>query len=371
MQIHPGLCATVFFAGVVSFFSPCVLPLLPVYLGYFSADGQADRASIGRRLTRTGAFVAGISVVFVLMGIGAGLAGGILQNRLFVLLCGVGVVLLGLHQTGWIQIPLLERTRMVSSPVAPGKGMLGAFFLGFCFSFGWTPCVGPILATVLGVSLKQGDALAGGILLLIYVAGFSIPFMLLAAGSHLLLEKIRCLYPHLGKIKLAGGLLVMAMGIWMIAGQVPAQQMEQPQAKSNLVSSESVSPSDWAGKIVYLKFWATWCPVCLSGMQEFSELAEEYAGRDDVVIYSVVAPGYHNEMDAETFSKWAAGQELTFPILFDEGGELNRQYGISGYPSSVFLNGSQEVAAMQIGHMRNEEVEKQIADLIQEEGVSK
>ena len=101
-------------------------------------------------------------------------------------------------------------------------------------------------------------------------------------------------------------------------------------------------------------------------MREFRELAEEYADSENVVIYSVVAPGYQNEMDLETFTDWATGQGLSFPILFDEGGQLNRQYGIQGYPTSVFLDRNQDVMTIHIGHMNNDEIRKQITELTQE-----
>ena len=369
MNLQLGLCATAFVAGMLSFFSPCILPLLPVYIGYFSSDEPSSQSPLVSRIKKTLAFVAGISTVFFLMGVGAGFAGSFLQSSLFVLFCGAVIVLMGLHQIGLIQIPLLDWTKTMTSKAVPGKGLLGAFGLGFFFSFGWTPCVGPILTMVLGISLEQGNALTGGILLLLYAAGFAIPFLVLAVGAQLLLEKIRCLYPHLGKIKIIGGILVVAMGIWMIAGQIPVltqQQSENVQPKGNTFSGETVSLSDWEGKTVYLKFWATWCPSCLSGMREFRELAEEYADSENVVIYSVVAPGYQNEMDLETFTDWATGQGLSFPILFDEGGQLNRQYGIQGYPTSVFLDRNQDVMTIHIGHMNNDEIRKQITELTQE-----
>lgn len=373
MVFHPGLYAAVFSAGLLSFFSPCILPLLPVYIGYFSADEQDGRSPLFRRIVRTLAFVAGVSTVFLSMGIGAGLIGAVFQNSLFLLFCGVMIVLMGLYQMGLFAIPFLERARTMVSPVAPGKGLLGAFALGFFFSFGWTPCIGPILTMVLGVSLEQGSAFTGGVLLLVYVLGFSIPFLLLAVGSQVLLKRIRGLYTYLGALKVAGGILIAAMGVWIIAGQIPTlahQQEEQALASSNTLSGEAVSLSDWSGKTVYLKFWATWCPVCLSGMKEFDELAEQYADSEEIIVYSVVAPGYRNEMDRQTFEDWAKGQQLSFPILFDEDGALNRQFGIRGYPSSVFLDGEQNVAAVRIGHMHNDEIEQQLTELIKEKEAS-
>lgn len=376
MEFQAGLAAAAFAAGLLSVFSPCILPLLPIYLGYFTVEDSPTRAALVGRIQKTLAFVAGISTVFILLGIGAGLAGSVLQSPLFVLGCGVAIVLMGVHQMGLVRIPVLERTKTLSAPGKAGKGLSGAYALGFFFSFGWTPCVGPILATVLGVSLQQGDPVVGGILLLFYVVGFAIPFLGLAVASQLLLEHTRKLYPHLKKVRVVGGILVVAMGIWMVAGQIPAlsqtsaSSQVRPQAQGNTLSGEQISLSDWKGKTVYLKFWATWCPSCVSGLGEFQRLAQEMEGRDDVVIYSVVAPGQQGEMDQETFTRWAKGQELSIPVLFDDGGQLGRQFGIRGYPTSVFLDGDQRVVKVQVGHMENEQIREELNQIGQAKEVA-
>lgn len=366
MTIDAALLTTVFLAGVLSFFSPCVLPLLPVYLGYFSAAEEGGGAGpLLHRLGKTAAFVAGLSAAFFLLGFGAGLAGSFVQSSLFRLFCGMFIVLLGLHQTGLIVIPLLERQKTISSPMDPAKGLLGPFALGFCFSFGWTPCVGPILAMVLGLSLERGGSLAGGALLLLYAAGLAVPFFVMAVGAHFLLEKVRGLLPHLGKVKVLGGILVMAMGVWMIAGQIPAlsRQTAADEGGFATLSGEIVRPEDLEGKTVYLKFWATWCPVCLIGMEDFEELAEEYADSQKVAVYSVVAPGYYHEMDMEQFTDWATGQNLTFPIIFDQDGALNEKYGIQAYPTSVYLDGDQNLIEVHVGHLGNDEIRERLTQL--------
>ncbi len=366
MTINLIFLLTVFAAGVLSFFSPCILPLLPVYLGYFSNGEEESRSCLWLRLRKTAAFVGGISVSFFAIGFGAGLAGSFIQSSLFRLFCGIVIIFMGLHQMGLIVIPILNRQKTLSSPIQSQKGLLGSFLLGFCFSFGWTPCIGPILATVLGFSLNQSSSLAGGMLLLLYAAGLAIPFLALAVGSHFLLEKTRKLLPYLDKLKILGGILVAIMGIWMIAGTVPSltsQTRASGEAGFTALSGETLYLSDLEGKKVYLKFWATWCPVCLAGMKEFDELAQEYADSDEVVVYSVVAPGYFNEMDLEQFTDWATGQELSFPILFDEGGILNQKYGIQGYPTSVFLDENLNPAETHIGHLNNDEIREKLANL--------
>lgn len=371
MEFQAGLAAAAFAAGLLSVFSPCILPLLPIYLGYFTVEESQSRSALVGRVQKTLAFVAGVSTVFVMLGIGAGLAGSVLQSPTFAVVCGVAIVLMGVHQMGLIRIPALERTKTLSTPGKVGKGLPGAYALGFFFSFGWTPCVGPILATVLGVSLQQGDPVGGGILLLFYVAGFAIPFLGLAVAAQLLLEHTRKLYPHLNKVRVVGGMLVVVMGIWMIAGQVPVLSQDTPKAQvqtqvqGNTLSGEQLSLSDWKGKTVYLKFWATWCPACVSGVREFEQLAKEMEGREDVVIYSVVAPGVGGELDQETFTRWANGQGLSIPVLFDEGGQLGRQYGIRGYPTSVFLDENQKVVSVQVGHMENQSIRDQLQRISQ------
>mgnify|MGYP000973433206 FL=1 len=116
MNLHFGLCTAVFSAGLLSFFSPCILPLLPLYFGYFSSEGEASRSALAHRVKKTLAFVAGVSMLFFIMGVGAGLAGAVFQSRFFVLFCGAAIVLMGIHQTGLVEIPVLNRTRAFSSP---------------------------------------------------------------------------------------------------------------------------------------------------------------------------------------------------------------------------------------------------------------
>ena len=189
MNLDLRLCMAIISAGMLSFFSPCVLPLLPVYFGYFSSDENTAKFPLVKRLEKTLAFVLGVSAVFFVMGIGAGFAGSFIQSSFFMLCCGIAVLVMGIYQIGVIRIPVLEQTKKLPSPVSPKSGLLGAFALGFFFSFGWSPCVGPILAMVLGISIEQGNAMLGGIMLLLYAAGFAVPFLFLAIGSQFVLKK--------------------------------------------------------------------------------------------------------------------------------------------------------------------------------------
>ncbi len=375
-----GFAASVFGAGLLSFFSPCILPLLPVYVGYLSTDDQAANTTIYKKLFKTLAFVAGLSVTFFLLGFGAGALGEVINNSYFFIACGLIVFVFGLYQSGVIDIPLLNREKKMAAPANTNKGALSAFLLGLVFSFGWTPCVGPILGSVLGLSAQQGGALVGGGLLLIYSLGLSIPFIVLTMGSGLLLGKVKKLHKHLPKIKLIGGILIAVMGLYMVFSQVhtletvkansavqlQAQAVEDSGENFTLqdISGNTVSLADYRGKPVYIKFWATWCPMCLAGIEDFSALAEEYKEAGSVQVLSVVAPGMNGEMDEQSFKDWANGQQLDFPILFDNSGEVNGQFGVNAYPTSVFIDENGEVIETRVGDISKEELESKLESMM-------
>ena len=136
-----------YFAGLLSFFSPCIVPLLPVYIGMLSRGGKNS-------ILKTIVFVLGLSMSFVLLGFGAGIIGEILMSNLFRIISGVLVIFFGVVQMDIIKIPLLERTKLINLEIAEKKGIIGTFFLGFTFSLGWTPCVGPILTSILFISKR-------------------------------------------------------------------------------------------------------------------------------------------------------------------------------------------------------------------------
>lgn len=206
--------STVFVAGLLSFFSPCILPVIPVYIGYFT-EGSKNKA-----ILKALVFVAGLSTSFILLGFGAGALGSILYSRTFLILCGILVVLLGIHQTGLIQLKLLGREKKMHLERSIKSDVVGAYLLGLTFSFGWTPCVGPVLAAVLGLSATRGNAAYGGFLMLIYSLGLVIPFLAVAIFSDYLLKRIKFLYRHMGTIKVVGGVLIIFMGILLMTNKV-------------------------------------------------------------------------------------------------------------------------------------------------------
>jgi len=376
--------ASVFGAGLLSFFSPCVLPVLPVYIGYLSGDAQTadtSKSPIYRKLLNTLVFVSGLSVTFFLLGLGAGLLGEVLNNSYFFIICGLIVFVFGLFHSGLVNIPLLNHTKKLEMPANVKKGtLLGAFLLGLVFSFAWTPCVGPILGSVLAISAQQGGALTGGGLLLIYSLGLGIPFFVIAAASGFLLRYVKTINKHMPKIKLAGGLVIAVAGLYMVFSQVralenirtnyPIAGQEKPMDDNGVnftlldLNGNTVNLSDYRGMPVYIKFWATWCPFCLAGLEEFSAIAREYNESGSMSVLSIVAPGFNGEMSEQRFTDWANGQQLDFPILFDSTGNVNRQFGLRAYPTSVFINEKGEVLETRIGDMGTGELRSKLDSLL-------
>lgn len=224
---HIFFFLSVFLAGILSFFSPCILPLLPVYTGVLLDDKNGAQASSGKfsisvtSLLRTLAFIAGISFIFILLGYGAGFLGDLLYASWFQYLTGTIIILLGLHQMEILHFKGLykEKRLQLQGQGQNGKGYSQAFLLGLTFSFAWTPCVGPVLGSVLALAASGGSgAWQGAGLMLVYTLGLALPFLLLALTSSYILKHFRKLHPYLGILKKVGGFLIIVMGLLVLFG---------------------------------------------------------------------------------------------------------------------------------------------------------
>ena len=198
----------IFTAGLVSFFSPCIFPIVPVYLGILS-KGK-------RTVINTFLFILGLSFTFVSLGFSAGFLGHIFFNDYISIL----VIILGIHQTGIIKLKQLEKTKLLTVDTHGKNSSLEALILGLTFSLGWTPCIGPVLGSILAISGNEGSALYGGIMMFIYVLGLSMPFILFSLFSKKALEKVKNLNKHLNKFRIIGGILIILMGILLIADKL-------------------------------------------------------------------------------------------------------------------------------------------------------
>ena len=214
-----------FLGGLASFLSPCVFSLVPAYIGYLSGRSvaTAGRSDTNRWVTLSHgiAFVLGFSVIFILLGLGASALGNLLfeLRPLLTKLGGVVVVIFGLHMTGIIRIPfLLYDTRRQASPDRK-LGYLSSALMGVFFSAGWSPCVGPILGTILTLSLSGGSVSQGAVLLAAYSAGLAIPFLLAATQIGLVTTVIRKYGKLMHYVEIGMGVIMIAVGFLLFFGR--------------------------------------------------------------------------------------------------------------------------------------------------------
>jgi cytochrome c-type biogenesis protein len=199
-------------AGLVTFLSPCVLPLVPGYLGYVSGAAQSK----GRLVLGAILFVLGFTIVFVALGVLAGSAGLLFfANSFWVqFVLGLFVVIFGFAMLG--QFSFLQRSFKI--PFSPRVGLAGAPLLGVVFAVGWTPCIGPTLAAVLTLASTTGDPVRGGILATVYSLGIGIPFVLIALGMRWAVTSVAFVKQHLRTFNRFGGGLLILIGLLLMTG---------------------------------------------------------------------------------------------------------------------------------------------------------
>lgn len=376
--------AAVFAQGVISFFSPCVLPLLPVYLGYLSGGvrtNEDDRAKgRAKTLLNTLFFVLGVSFAIFLLGLGASVVGSFfgVNRTLLARIGGVVVILFGLYQLGVFgsstllskekRLPL-HIDKMAMSPIT-------AFLMGFVFSFSWTPCIGPALSSVLLMTASASSRASGFALLGLYALGFCIPFLalgLFTTSLVQLLKKHQNIVQYTTKI---GAILLIIMGALMLTGYMnsmsgylsrittqteatekPQQEVEESEEATDESADEYTDAipaptfelhdqygvihtvEQYRGKVVFLNFWATWCPPCRSEMPDIQSLFETYgADNEEVAILSVATPGIGGEGSESEVISFLEENGYTYPVLMDSTGELLNQYGISAFPTTFMID---------------------------------
>ncbi|MDV4144176.1 MULTISPECIES: cytochrome c biogenesis CcdA family protein [Shimia] len=225
--IDAGLLPAMFvalFAGVISFLSPCVLPIVPPYLAYMSGVSMADMTGQERAARRQVIFAAlffvlGLSTVFLFLGFTASAFGAFfLQNQvLFARISGVVVIIFGLHFLNVFRIPFLDREARIDAGEGGGSAF-GAYVLGLAFAFGWTPCIGPQLGAILSLAAGEASVARGTLLLGVYAAGLGIPFLLAAIFLTRAMGVMNRLKRHMGLIEKIMGVLLLLVGVMLVTG---------------------------------------------------------------------------------------------------------------------------------------------------------
>ena len=226
-MIHDVSIPAALIAGLVSFLSPCVLPLVPPYLIYLTGATiehleNEETESASRRAVMTSAvmFVLGFSTVFVALGASASLIGGLIRawSAELSIVAGIVIIVMGLHFLGLTRIGLLMKEGRL--PIPKPVGLWGAYVMGLAFAFGWTPCIGPILAAILSMAAAEATVTKGAALLAVYSAGLGIPFLIAA----FMIEQFSSLFArmkhHLVKVERAMGVLMVVTGIGFLTGAV-------------------------------------------------------------------------------------------------------------------------------------------------------
>ena len=330
-----------FIEGVISFVSPCMLPLLPVYVTYFAA-GEAGRGTV---LARAFAFMVGFTTVFVSLGVFAGSLGAALAaHRTAVnVVCGVLVIVFGLGYLGLFRLPF---TGMKSGRTP--TSVISAFLFGLIYSVSLTPCVGAFLGAALMLAASEGGALKGAVLLLSYSLGLGVPFVV----SAVLLGRFRAAFGFIKSryniINPICGALLLLFGAWMIAspwlkataGESATASTTNSTSNTNekeknmeieLTSANFEAEVLKSDKPVLVDFWAPWCGPCRMLAPFVAEIAAEKAGQIKVGKVNV-----------------------------DEAPDLAAKYGINSIPA-LFLFKDGKVAAQAVGFMQKPDLERFVA----------
>ena len=377
---------TVFLQGLLSFFSPCVLPLVPLYMGYFAGTSREGNRKV-RIFINTVFFVLGISVAFFLLGFGFTTLGQFFNEQRIWLsrVSGIIMILLGLYQSGLLgSFSSLEKEHRIHLSVdRVAMGPLPALLLGFTFSFSWTPCVGPALTSVLLLASSSGQGGIAALLIGIYTIGFIIPFLLVGLFSDHVLTLFQRYKNAVKYTVKAGAFILIIMGVMTLTGfmngvtnylsdasdsgvstsDADASQAEVMPPDIQLADQYGISHqlSNYQGKTIFLNFWATWCGPCRSEMDDIQELYEKFGeNQEDVIILGLAAPQWGKEGTEAEISAFLKENGYTYPVLMDHDGVWLSAYGIRAYPTTYFITPSGQLFGYIEGAMTKDIMESAI-----------
>ena len=383
----------VFIEGLLSFFSPCILPILPVYLSILS-NSNVDMLKNGEDkfiktalFKNTILFVLGISTTFFILGSSVNILSSFFsENKNYILIIGgIIIVFMGLFYVDIIKSTLLSREKRINIKIKE-MNSLSAFILGFTFSFGWTPCIGPILTSVLIMASSSSSEITANLLIIVYTIGFVLPFIIVAGFYSKLFKSIDKMKNYMGIIKKICGVILIISGLVMVFNGVT--NINKSKQYNNIEKDEIINDekdngnkemaidftlkdqygnehtlSKYRGKTIFLNFWGTWCPPCRGEMPYIEELYNEY-GKDnnDIIILGVAAPNLGREGSEEEIVNFLSENNYTFPVVMDFGGELVYKYDIRAFPTTFIINDNGEIVHKIVGAMDKENMKMMIED---------
>ena len=381
---HIGIFGA-FLEGFISFFSPCVLPLLPLYFGYLSGSLANEKQSRKKSVIFTIMFLVGMFTALLLLNLSITWISGFFKGAgiWFMRIGGLLIVVLGVIQLGLLRLPFLERTLHIRYDFS-GKTMsaLLAFIMGFTFSFSWTPCIGPALASILIMAGSMESVFASIGLVACYALGFGLPFLILSFFSKQAVAFFRHHETLMQVIVKVGAIILIVMGLAMMGGLLGAVgnansapdddslSEDVARAPEFTLFDQNGTPYDSAdleGKVVYMNFWGTWCPICVEELDEIQKLYDTYRDSEEVAILTFVWPNSSKETDNQGIQQFLDEHGYDFPVLFDESGELFYRYGITAYPTTFFIDKKQRVYGYVSGKIAFDRIDELFAEIAAEE----
>ena len=369
----------VFMEGVLSFLSPCVLPLLPVYMGYLIGSDVNNKQIRKKRFVIffTLSFIFGIFTAILLMNISITLISSFFRDHMsvFIKVGGILIIVLGLFQLGFFKSNFLGKTRRLPFTLKKEMNLLLAFLMGFTFSFAWTPCIGPALSSILLLANSSQNLWMSNFLMVIYALGLTIPFLLIGIFTDSILNWLSNHKSIMNYTVKLGAIILIFFGVSMVSGKMnfisnymtqssntamikdknedkkedggenkDEKNSEQEKALLQQLGSyelkdqhdKIIKLEDYKGKVVFLNFWATWCPPCRGELPNIQKLYEKYRSDKHVAILTIVYPG-GQEKGKSDLKEFISDNALTVPVLFDDG-FIYSTFGIGSMPTTFMLD---------------------------------
>ena len=369
----------VFMEGVLSFLSPCVLPLLPVYMGYLIGSDVNNKQIRKKRFVIffTLSFIFGIFTAILLMNISITLISSFFRDHMsiFIKVGGILIIVLGLFQLGFFKSNFLGKTRRLPFTVKKEMNLLLAFLMGFTFSFAWTPCIGPALSSILLLANSSQNFWMSNFLMVIYALGLTIPFLLIGIFTDSIsnwLSNHKSIMNYTVKL---GAIILIFFGVSMVSGKMNFISNYMTQSSNNAMIKDKnedkkedggenkdeknseqekallqqlgsyelkdqhdkiIKLEDYKGKVVFLNFWATWCPPCRGELPNIQKLYEKYRRDKHVAILTIVYPGGQEKGESD-LKEFISDNALTVPVLFDDG-FIYSTFGIGSMPTTFMLD---------------------------------
>lgn len=335
--------SSLFVEGLLSFFSPCVLPLVPLYMAYLSNEFSDKRLKV---FLNALCFVLGIGLTFVILGFSASYFAQLIQRyqEVFSLIAGVLIIIFGLHECGVLKISLLEYQWKVDGLNIQGQiNYLKSFIFGFLFSFGWTPCIGPLMASAL---LAAATKSYGFLYLLVYWFGFALPFLFTGLFTNAVLKLLKRYQKLFHSVMIVAGVILLLFGGKMImdnariitdykyplAGSQDYRDMRFKDAKGNYICLR-----DYEGSYVFINFVTTWCNYCKQEIPMY----QQFADNNDVVCLYAMSERYNNGISNN--ATYVAENTISLPIIDDNNAILFKEFGVNAYPFLIILGPDLEV----------------------------